>query len=393
MASPVLAEITRRDLQGLPTPPVAAITDVKHLSSYSWLEAPTPTIAVPGSPALWSAPAGSQLVKKDSGLVYIAQNSARHPSSPLEPLFRSLYIENPSFDISSVDVVTDRNNIRKLLSFIDPSSSRSGLEPFTIKLEVTKNTVLFSRVEKVTYEIIAPHEFRGFGHEFEKAYTKNQIEDSTGHHRVISYRFGGLTLVVRCETDGYIGARMARSPSSKKGGDGDLSNLLSSLSLVPSNKSRAPAHVGSKLSVERDGQVVSLASTLEIKTRVAHKPLEFRDVASQLWLSQTPNLVRAYHVKGVFNRPEVENVASQIRAWEAAHQRDLTKLAALIARIIRAVKGRCRSAVVRYDIAGDKLVISSVPDSDVLPKDLYAKWDDRVGGAGLGTGTRERKRP
>jgi hypothetical protein len=76
-------------------------------------------------------------VKKDNGLVYISQNAARHPDSPLEPLFRSLYIEHPSFDINSIDVVTDRNNIRKLLSFIKPTLSRNGLDPFTIQVEMT----------------------------------------------------------------------------------------------------------------------------------------------------------------------------------------------------------------------------------------------------------------
>lgn len=142
MASTTIIEISRLDLQDLSTPPLASITDVKHLSSYNWIEAPTPTIAVPGSPPLWSAPRVPQQLKKDSGLIYIAQNAARHPDSPLEPLFRALYITNPSFDIRSIDVVTDRNNIRKLLSFINPGSTRNGLETFTINIEVTKYNIL-----------------------------------------------------------------------------------------------------------------------------------------------------------------------------------------------------------------------------------------------------------
>ena len=104
---------------------------------------PTPTIAVPGSPALWSVPGVSRRLKRDSGLIYIAQNAACHPESPLEPRFRALYTTCPSFDIRSTDVVTDRNNIRKLLSFIDPSSTRDGLEAFTINIEVRKNTAIF----------------------------------------------------------------------------------------------------------------------------------------------------------------------------------------------------------------------------------------------------------
>ena len=143
MASTILAEISCQDLLDLSTPLLASITDVKHLSSYNWIEAPTPTIAVPGSPPLWSAPRAPRQLKKDSGLIYIAQNAARHPDSPLEPLFRALYIANPLFDIRSIDVVTDRNNIRKLLSFINPSSTRNGLEAFTINVEVTKETAIF----------------------------------------------------------------------------------------------------------------------------------------------------------------------------------------------------------------------------------------------------------
>lgn len=153
MPSTTIAKISRLDLPDLSTLPLASITDVKHLSSYNWIEAPTPTIAVPGSPPIWSAPRAPRQLNKDSGLIYIAQNAARHPDSPFEPLFRALYIANPSFDIRSVDVVTDRNNIRKLLSFINPGSTRNGCETFTINVEVTKNTAMFSREETETNTI------------------------------------------------------------------------------------------------------------------------------------------------------------------------------------------------------------------------------------------------
>lgn len=171
MASITVSEISRLNLQELETPALASISNVKTLSSYNWIEAPkaTPTIAVPGSPAIWSAPGVFRRLKKDSGLVYIAQNAARHPESPLEPLFRALYITNPSFDIRSIDVVTDRNNIRKLLSFIDPSSTTNGLEAFTMIIEVTQDTAIFCRDEIKTLEYIGPQDFRGFGHEFRES--------------------------------------------------------------------------------------------------------------------------------------------------------------------------------------------------------------------------------
>ncbi|KAI1758503.1 hypothetical protein GGR53DRAFT_301441 [Hypoxylon sp. FL1150] len=228
MASNVFAEITRSDLQGLSTPRQASITDVKHLSSYNWIEAPTPTISVPGSPPLWSPPSVPRTLAKDSGLFYIAQNEARLPASPLEPLFRALYATNPTFDVRAIDVVTDRNNIRKLLSFINPRSSQGGPKAFTIEVEITGNTGLFCRQETSTQE------FRGYGREFEKAYTTNPVEGSNGHHRIISYRFGDLRLVVRHESDGYLpdGVALASSVGNQ---DNELTDALASLSVSSPN--------------------------------------------------------------------------------------------------------------------------------------------------------------
>jgi len=45
------------------------------------------------------------------GYFYTVQNVARHPESPLKPLFHAVLLANPSVDLQSVDVVTDRNNI------------------------------------------------------------------------------------------------------------------------------------------------------------------------------------------------------------------------------------------------------------------------------------------
>lgn len=64
--SPV--EISHLELDEPSTSQKAIITDMKHLASYNWIEAPTPTIAVPGSPSLWSPLEGPRQVKKHSGI-------------------------------------------------------------------------------------------------------------------------------------------------------------------------------------------------------------------------------------------------------------------------------------------------------------------------------------
>jgi hypothetical protein len=376
METPKITSISRGELQDLSGPATADafITGVKSLSSYNWIEAQTATIAVPGSPSLWSAPSGPCAVKQDTGFIYIAQNAARHPGSPLEPLFRALYVMDPSFNIRPVDIVTDRNNIRKLLSFVNPSSVRFGLEAFTIRVEVTKNTAVFCREETETFEIIPPHEFRGYGHEFEKAYTTDKIRGSTGHHRIISYRFSDLKFIVRHETDGYVGDNEESSSLSKGSKQVDLSGLLGSLSLDAETSPSKPLLTRPKLIVKEEGDTVPLKSTLEIKTRVFHKTIEIKEVAPQLWISQTPMLVRAHHRRGIFQPPKVEDVSADIQSWEKANQRDLKKLAALIHKIRNLAKGFGGKAIVQYDKKTDKLLIRKDDGGKMLPVDLYAKW-------------------
>lgn len=77
---------------------------------------------------------------------------------------------------------------------------------------------------------------------------------------------------------------------------------------------------------------------MEIKTRVAHKPFDFGDIVSQLWISQTPKLVRAYHTRGVFTVPKVEDVVAKVKAWENENQKDLRMLASLVDKIRNVVK-------------------------------------------------------
>ncbi|KAK8035839.1 hypothetical protein PG991_001912 [Apiospora marii] len=347
------ATINRRDLEEGQAP--ATISDAQHLSSYSWIDCPEPTIAVPGIPPKWQPPKTRRRLPKDSGLRYIAQNAARHPDSPMEPLFRALCEADPTFDVRGIDVVTDRNNMRKLLSFIDPTSDRYGMESFIIHAELAGGkTVILSRVEPQTHEFIGRNKFKGHGHEFEKAYTTCEIPNSTGHHRIIRYCFGGLSYVVRFEVDAYVDA-------------GDPVD----------EKPLADLKYDSRLTVRKQGRIIPSESTLEIKTRVAHKPMTISDLASQLWSSQTPKLVRAYHHNGLFGKEaHVQDVAYEIAGWERAQQPQLKKLAALMTKLTDLVKGFGGSCLIRCSSEGaEELVLQKTEDGKpMLPSDLYVKW-------------------
>ncbi|EEQ35705.1 hypothetical protein McanMca71_007571 [Microsporum canis] len=350
-----------------------SITNVEHLASYNWIESSGPIIAVPGCPPRWSPPRTPKKVPKDAGLIYIAQNACRHPESPLEPLFRSLYVEHPSYNIREVDLITDRNNVRKLLSFINPHLSKDGLEPFTIDVEITGNTAIFCRAETETHTFIGPHDFRGYGHEFEKAFTTTEVSGSTGHHRIISYNFGGLKFIVRYETDAYVD-----DVSKPQSVDENVLNMMENLSLSrPNNHSRLPTESG--LIVQEDGKRVPIKSTLEIKTRVSHKPIDIQEVLPQLWVSQTPNLVRAYHSGGIFGPPEVKDVTREIAEWEECHADDLWRLVVLVKEIIRVVRENEGNAVLKYDGRSGSLAVWAREGRRMLPDDLYLKLGGEAG--------------
>jgi hypothetical protein len=301
----------------------------------------------------------------------VAQNVARHPESPLEPLFRALLLTEPSVDLRSIDVVTDRNNIRKLLSFVDPGTARGGAEDFVIKVEVVGQTALFSREEAEVRQYIAPSEFRGYGHEFEKVYTKEQIQGSTGHYRIVEYRFGGLKFLVRNEVDGYVPPVESADASN---------NLAHELSLLSLSKPPQASYrwQGSKLEAAMEGEVVPSEQCLEIKTRVAHKTLQIESIMPQLWVSQTTKLVRAYHTNGTFQSPVVEDMTENMKSWEQDNENTLKKLAAVIAKILEVARRSDSPVQVKYSKTRHQLVLSKIDSGKMLPDDLYLKWNTRT---------------
>jgi histidinol dehydrogenase len=72
----------------------------------------------------------------------------------------------------------------------------------------------------------------------------------------------------------------------------------------------------------------------------------------------------------------VEDVDGAIKLWEQRKQNDLRKLAALIRKIIQLVKDCGGNAVLKYNVEGDKLLVCKAERKEMLPGDLYSKWDD-----------------
>lgn len=129
---------------------------------------------------MWAERALPLQCKPDTAVQYINQNAFRCPDSPLTPLVESVRNWAPEFDFSTIDIVTDRNNLRKLIGWAQGSK-----DEFRIDLQrAGDGTVLFSRWQAKTRE---PPQ-RSYAHEFEKSMTRNQGGNpGENHHRIVTY--------------------------------------------------------------------------------------------------------------------------------------------------------------------------------------------------------------
>lgn len=297
----------------------------------------------------------------------IDQNAHRCPKYPLEPLFRALLTSTPTFDLGSIDLVTDRSNLRKLLRF----AANEGGEPFMITVQRLGKTTLFTRNEPQSSERITG--FRGFGHEFEKAYTTwpTGMENSTSHHRIVQYKLCGIQCIVRFEVDACTHAGPVDDDPSPDEDDG-LSSLLGSVTIEPKSDVSDPGTVH----VVKGGTLVPQSSVLEIKTRAATRGLSIADVMPQLWFSDTQALAVGYHRRGRFGTViPMRLETGELETWECNNAINLGKLVALIGIIIKEMEkadgGRC---VIQGLRNGTLVIKKSTTLGDCLPADLKAKF-------------------
>jgi hypothetical protein len=68
----------------------------------------------------------------DSEDPFVDQNAARNPSSPLAPLVVAVKHYNPFLIFNKLNIVTDRNNLRKLFRW----TSATNKKDFRIDLEL-----------------------------------------------------------------------------------------------------------------------------------------------------------------------------------------------------------------------------------------------------------------
>ncbi|KAL7279602.1 hypothetical protein ACG7TL_006008 [Trametes sanguinea] len=337
-----------RDVDG--TVPVQ-LRNLCTRGSYSWVEAPRPTILVPGthplnglhraccriahryipcnvwntgSPRAWRDRAVPFRVAEDSGAsIFDPSGHFMAPMSKLLPLFLAVDVMEEGSpaeartDWGALDFVLDRSSMRKLLRWVrcaDPKLPLGSARPPPFRLDLHlggEKTVL------VEPRSVGAYTKTGFRRNFDKTMTFPDAASAPStkyHHRIVQYvsvrglrylpamslrdplrhpqDLENLKLVVRFEVDAY-------APE-----DGVLADMSAKLSLYPPAPPPAPATSticsNAAVAVVRGGKFIPHSSLIEITTRSYKAQRKWYEIYPQLFLSQTPHFYLAVHDRGTF---------------------------------------------------------------------------------------------
>nr|POE56434.1 hypothetical protein CFP56_33406 [Quercus suber] len=358
------------------------------ICSYNWADRKIPTIFVPGGAPLWASQALPKTIPHDSGKHFIDQNGSRMPEYPFEAMFRAVDTMRPEYRFDQIDVIVNRNSLRKLLDHCH-GRKQGG---FRINLHVIGNTLIIERCEKSAEQIIYGSAPQGYGHNFERAFTTPQpgLEDCIGHHRVLRYGFGELTRAVQFEVDACCGASAEESFEMDGGPETPHTNLetdrhasfLDSLQLSPKRPERAPFN-SPAVAVIRCGTGTAQGHTAEIKTKT--KSISLGKVMPQLWFGRVGHLIRSYHVGGSFGKVDMTQITDEFSTWEAEEKNQiaLRKMAAVLSSLRQLVQrndGHMCVAIVENARHTELQVLSSSgwQARKPLPDDLISKfWKGR----------------
>lgn len=259
-------------------------------------------------------------------------------------------------------------------------------------VEKVGKAVFFIRREDSPTELIP--DVRGYGHAFPEAFTtwESEVITSASHQRVIKYAFGGMKLLVRFEADGYLsrdykGDRSTTetkscadaSAMSNELNVDDLANLLLSTDLP----AQQPPKEVTNVQLKNVGYAVDQAQIFDLKTR-SIRTIEKDHMGEELprlWVSQIPNFVLAFHVKGLFRKINIHirDARDAVRTWEAEHKAELIKFATLIRHMasFAAQNGRFELTL---DGSGKLDIREQLPDAgDALPAALKHRWETVCG--------------
>ncbi|GLA78344.1 hypothetical protein AtubIFM55763_011072 [Aspergillus tubingensis] len=341
--------------------------DLKTITSYNLLPKKEKSMVVPGTPSIYKPPTTPTHIPPDSGKYILDPNSLIFPNCTLEPLLRAITTTTtatgkPKVNLTTTDLITDRRNLRLLLSFV--SSSK---KPFRIDVEVINTTVLLSLWTSSKTNFVG--QFQGYGHSFEKAATWNPryIRGSIIHNRAVRYTLGGIHILLRYEVD----ACMPGKPPPP---------AHTSTSTTPTNTNhQSPTGIR----VINSGTLVHPNRIIEIKTGPVSKRLDNSKNLEQMWFSHTPILCTGqYQPDGTFLPARAQNMEKEgrLEQWERDNEEKIRRLVRVLEMVFEVVRGVPHRCALVHD--GDGVLRVYQVDENAkgglgrgVPRDLRALWD------------------
>ncbi|KAG9191994.1 hypothetical protein G6011_10728 [Alternaria panax] len=345
------------------------------LCSYNWQN--NGAIYVPGGPPRWNPPTLPTSLAQDTGRQFIDQNAFRVPKFPFEPAFAALAVMKPNTLLDEVDIIVNRNSLRKLLDF----SAGKNLDAFCMGLHMIGKTLVISRKERNAQQMIHGSSNAGYGHNFEKTFTEPDYDmgNSSSHHRVIRYHIGPLDCVVRFEVDAYYEdpdtALGSESIHPSKEPIGTMIAAMTQLDvsgLPPTQGSSRKAPTDKPTRVIEKGVFIDPYKLAEIK---AKRLARLNEALPQLWFGRTPYFMNGNHNKGKVHSVSISHAESEFPRWEETNQDKLRKMVSLLTELRDQVALVWeRAAVLVHDEKGGPLKVYAMKkNGGVLPADIISK--------------------
>lgn len=294
----------------------------------------------------------------------------------MAPVIHAVLEQDPEYPTECIDLFACGSTLGSLLRF-----ARGIGKAFRFDVEVIGSTVFFVRKENDPKELIQG--VRGFGHTFPEAYTTwEDLSHSESHQRIVQYTFEGLECLVRFESDGYIknNSTTDKLSSGKRATtEGDLVQALQGVSVDLTCGERDSAV--NELTVKRGGSEVPQNSIFDLKTRSGRykKEIDMSDIYPQLWIKQIPNFIVAYHDgAGLFEDIRVQDVKSEVQAWEKDNADGIRRFAALVKLILQVANDNKQTLLEVYCPGPDSLEIRKQHGDGMrtLPLYLSDRWAD-----------------
>jgi hypothetical protein len=346
-------------------------------SSYSFMDKEKTTISVPGSPPVFKRPRAEDFplrVAPDTGYHFMDEHAERAPIYQYEPAFQAMALMSPDTRLNDVDIVINRTTILNLIKFLKGTS----FQEFHLHLDFEKNTLFIGRQVR-NAKVRSTR--NSYGRNFEAALTESGINDATTHHRMLKYKFGSLTLVVRHEADAY-------DPTIVTPRDPDvLPTVHPSFDPGDYNAENIQCDESQGTIVIPQGKVVPQHQILELKSNASSRPLD------QMWLGRTPTCClggkhnaafdgtykrRDIRIKSVTQKGDHKDNYKGFESWEADNQEVLQKLVTLLQLLRKTVEEKTehRSAVLVAMSGDDMKIYQTKKRIGALPKEIVDHfWD------------------